>query len=160
VLAFATGFHDVDYHSGEPYDLTDWPVNDGGGALTWACTPHAVNPNANALRWGTLYNFRFDADSPPVSGIATLALFRPGTPAAMTVEVLRPADMLRGDLNCDGQVNDGDVAPFVLALTDPAGYAGAYPGCNLHRADLTLDLKVDGQDVAPFVACVLSTECP
>ena len=23
--------------------------------------------NANAIRWGTLYNFRFDADQPPQS---------------------------------------------------------------------------------------------
>ena len=30
-----------------------------------------------------------------------------------------------GDLNCDGAVNNGDIDPFVLALTDPGGYAAA-----------------------------------
>ncbi|MEW6250819.1 MAG: hypothetical protein AB1716_09235, partial [Planctomycetota bacterium] len=34
---------------------------------------------------------------------------------------------LRGDLNCDGAVNFDDINPFVLALSDPAGYAVAYP---------------------------------
>ncbi|MCA8963178.1 MAG: hypothetical protein KDC38_21800, partial [Planctomycetes bacterium] len=57
------GFHDVDYHSNEPYDGTDWPFTADGTTLTWATTPFATNANANALRWGTLYNFRFDADT-------------------------------------------------------------------------------------------------
>ena len=39
----------------------------GSGAITWATTAYAVNSNANALRWGTLYNFRFDADAPPAA---------------------------------------------------------------------------------------------
>lgn len=30
----------------------------------------AQNQNANAIRWGTLYNFRFDADQPPDFGSA------------------------------------------------------------------------------------------
>ena len=46
------GFHDVDYHSGEPYSPTDWAATIDGGTLTWATDDHSVNPNANALRWG------------------------------------------------------------------------------------------------------------
>jgi len=54
-------FHDVAYHSGEPFDGTPWTHNSGaGGELRWSTTPFAVNADANALRWGTLYNFRFD----------------------------------------------------------------------------------------------------
>ncbi len=60
-----TDFHDVDYHSGEPFDGTDWLATVGADAVTWATTPRATNPNANALRWGTLYNFRFDANACP-----------------------------------------------------------------------------------------------
>ena len=80
--------HDVDYHSGEPYDLTDWPGSYiPGTGVTWSTTPFASNPNANAIRWSTMYNFRFDADVGPTSGTANLGLFKPGTPNASTVTV-------------------------------------------------------------------------
>ena len=73
------GFHDVDYHSGEPFDGTDWtPVvsaGPGAGSITWSTASYLENPNANALRWGTLYNFRFDADSGPISTEAAIGLF-------------------------------------------------------------------------------------
>ncbi len=57
-----------------------------------------------------------------------------------------------GDLNCDGVVNFSDINPFVLALTDPAGYAAAFPGCNLLNADINGDGVVDFSDINPFVA--------
>ncbi len=83
----SVGFHDVFYHSGEPYDGTDWPGTYNGTELAWATTPFATNQNANALRWGTLYNFRFRAkDVPPEQLVSvTLDLFRPGTPASISV---------------------------------------------------------------------------
>jgi hypothetical protein len=82
------GFHDVDYHSGEAYDGTDWAVSGGAGSsLTWST---GTAPAANALRWGTLYNFRFVADAPPVLHAVELGLYRPGTPAAMSVPTLTP----------------------------------------------------------------------
>jgi hypothetical protein len=43
-----------------------------------------VNQNANALRWGTLYNFRFDADRAPYRVEAELGLFKPGTPTMVS----------------------------------------------------------------------------
>lgn len=73
------GFHDVAYHSGDPYDGTDWPGAKSGGEVRWATTPFSTNANANALRWGTLYNFRFDANVPPVVGSVTIGLFKPST---------------------------------------------------------------------------------
>jgi len=69
------GFHDVDYHSGEPFDSTDWTATVAGGSITWATQTFVENPNANALRWGTLYNFRFDANSPPAGVVAHIGLF-------------------------------------------------------------------------------------
>ena len=85
------GFHDVDYHSGEPYSLTDWtPVVDSSG-VTWATQTQAQNVNANALRWDTVYNFRFDADAAPGSGSVTLGLFKPGTPASIGIAATVPA---------------------------------------------------------------------
>jgi len=82
------GFHDVDYHSGEPYDGTDWPGTVVSGAISWKTDPYTTTPDANALRWGTLYNFRFRADSAPVSSTAVqVGLFKPpyGTLAPLSV---------------------------------------------------------------------------
>ena len=36
----------------------------------------AQNASANAIRWGTLYNFRFDANAAPQSGTITLGLWK------------------------------------------------------------------------------------
>lgn len=57
-----------------------------------------------------------------------------------------------GDLNCDGVVDNEDIDPFVLAVTDPAGYAVAFPNCNLLNGDINGDGVVDNEDIDPFVA--------
>ena len=84
------GFHDVDYHSGEPFDGTDWVGVRGAGDVSWSTEAFATNSNANAIRWGTLYNFRFDADAAPTSANATLGMFRPHTPSSVSVAVRAP----------------------------------------------------------------------
>ena len=56
-----------------------------------------------------------------------------------------------GDLNCDGAVNAFDIDPFVLALTDPDGYAAAWPDCDRMLADCNSDGVVDAFDIDPFV---------
>jgi hypothetical protein len=98
------GFHDVDYHSGEPFDLTDWaPSREPSGSMTWSTTPYQGNPNANALRWGTLYNFRFVAHAPPAPAVITLGMFKPGGPGdARRIGVVLPAPVAcNGDGACD-----------------------------------------------------------
>src|SRR5262249_14723679 len=46
--ATAPGFHDVAYHSGEPYDGTDWVVSTTDNSMTWSCSQtYEENPNAN-----------------------------------------------------------------------------------------------------------------
>ncbi len=59
---------------------------------------------------------------------------------------------LKGDLNCDGEVNFGDINPCVLRLTDPAAYAAAYPDCPSGNGDINEDGLVDFADINPFVA--------
>jgi len=109
------GFHDVDYHSGEPYDLTDWPgvveTVAGSRRVSWATRPYAVDPNANALRWSTLYNFRFVADVAPAEGTVTIGLFRPGaqTEASGNALIPDPCDndgVCEPGENCDNCAND------------------------------------------------------
>lgn len=92
------GFHDVDYHSGDGltpgtnFDGTDWTSSTTATDVTWSTVDFAVNPNANALRWGTLYNFRFDAAVAPTATFpVTLGLFKPGTVATVQ-ETFDPVD--------------------------------------------------------------------
>lgn len=139
------GFHDVDYHSldGIPtnpaqpnttarnYDGTDWPGTVGGGTISWATETFATNENANAIRWATLYNFRFDADTPPTDGSVTLTLFRPGTPTDVVIDGLpvpSGAGGLAGDLDGDGDVDLADLAMMLAAFgscTGDPGYSAA-----------------------------------
>ncbi len=57
-----------------------------------------------------------------------------------------------GDLNCDGTIDFGDINPFVLALSSPAGYLAAFPDCEILNADINGDGTVSFGDINPFVA--------
>jgi len=60
---------------------------------------------------------------------------------------------LLGDLNCDGAVNNGDIAAFVLAITDPTAYAQKYPDCDaLLVGDINGDDQVNNGDIPGFIA--------
>jgi hypothetical protein len=149
------GFHDVAYHSGDPYDGTDWPGAKVGGEVRWATTPHSTNVNANAIRWGTLYNFRFDASVPPVLGTVTLGLFKPGPSSSIDVaNVLVPGGEprtlgTRGGTNSGSRGNPGSatttypvppplprvgsmVAPIGLHQRAPAVIGGTWRGAVAH----------------------------
>jgi hypothetical protein len=77
------GFKAIVHHSGEPYAVDDWPAAATGTELSWSTTPFAADPNANALRFATLFNFWFDADRPPAGIVHSLGLFKPGTPESI-----------------------------------------------------------------------------
>ncbi|MEW6251856.1 MAG: hypothetical protein AB1716_14515 [Planctomycetota bacterium] len=68
------------------------------------------------------------------------------------IEIWGATPVRRGDANCDGAVNFGDINPFVLALTDPNGYQAQYPNCPLANSDCNGDGRVDFGDINPFVA--------
>jgi hypothetical protein len=65
-----------------------------------------------------------------------------------------------GDLNCDGSVNVFDIDPFVMALTDPGGYATIFPSCDRMLADCNCDDLVNAFDIDAFVNCLVSGNCP
>jgi hypothetical protein len=113
------GFHDVDYHSGEPYSGADWTATVSSNSISWATQPFAVNVNANALRWATLYNFRFDADAPPTcDGNVMLGLFRTPT-RTFDVHGCRragPSCFKDGDLDKDCDVDGDDFGLFITAF--------------------------------------------
>jgi len=89
-----TGFHAPPQHPGwandgtfnnQGYSSAPWTVT--GVGATWSCETFAQNQNANAIRWGTLYNFRFDADLAPAPENATIGFFKTGAPVTVQVEV-------------------------------------------------------------------------
>jgi hypothetical protein len=106
------GFRDVDYHSGEVWDNTDWANARNSGDVAWNTEAFSDNPNANAIRWGTAYNFRFTADSAPTETEMTLGFFKDGDGAAsFTASVKAPISLniCTGDIDGDGQVGFSDL---------------------------------------------------
>jgi hypothetical protein len=89
------GFHAPPQHPGWAHDGT---VGDAGysstpwdvaGSVTWSTETFAQNPNANAIRWGTLYNFSFDSPHEfLITAPATIGFFKTGGP--ITVDVMVP----------------------------------------------------------------------
>jgi hypothetical protein len=68
------------------YSSTPWTSVVTGGSLTWSCETLAQNPNANAIRWGTLYNFRFDSNRPPQDALAVIGFFKTGVPITVPIQ--------------------------------------------------------------------------
>jgi len=78
------GFHDVNAHSGEPYDTTDWGTSTNATSITWQAAAFSPPEDANALRWATMYNFWFDANRGPSEiSLHTLGLFETGSPTEL-----------------------------------------------------------------------------
>jgi len=89
------GFHAPPNHPGFPHDGTfgdagfsnaPWTPTQTASALSWSSQTFAQNQNANAIRWGTLYNFRFDADQPPQATNAMIGFFKTGSPVLVAIQ--------------------------------------------------------------------------
>jgi hypothetical protein len=63
-----------------------WTAEQAAGAVTWSSETFAQNQNANAIRWGTMYNFRFDSARPPQAMNATVGFYKTGGPVTVAVE--------------------------------------------------------------------------
>ena len=68
------------------YSSQPWTITQASGSITWNSETFAQNQNANAIRWGTLYNFRFDADQPPQNANATVGFFKTGSPMMVAIQ--------------------------------------------------------------------------
>ncbi|MBC7773032.1 MAG: hypothetical protein H7210_11090 [Pyrinomonadaceae bacterium] len=151
VVVTEIGFHDVDYTNGDGpgnvnFSGTDWPGVVTGNSVRWATQTFAENQGANALRWGTLYNFRFDASTPPVVGEVNLELFRPGTPSGISVPGMpMPGGppMCPADWNHDGAVSSQDFFDFLAAFF-------------ALNADFNGDGMTSSQDFFDFLASFLA----
>jgi hypothetical protein len=90
-----TGFHAPPNHPGFPNDGTVgntgfsnavWTASQTSDSMSWNTETLAQNPNANAVRYGTMYNFRFDSNRPPTAVNATVGFFKTGTPITVGIQ--------------------------------------------------------------------------
>ncbi len=79
------GFRDSDQTAGN-----DWTGAYSNGEIVWSTQTFAVNPNANSLKYGSLYNFTFTANVAPMANSSTVGLFKPGTGTDFPVSVMSP----------------------------------------------------------------------
>ncbi|MGH7981860.1 MAG: hypothetical protein ACREFF_01790, partial [Candidatus Udaeobacter sp.] len=68
------------------FSSTPWTVTQASDSVSWNTETFAQNQNANAIRFGTLYNFRFDADQPPQASDATVGFFKTGSPTMVAIQ--------------------------------------------------------------------------
>ena len=95
VMVSNLGFHAPPNHPGFPNDGTlggagfsnaAWSSTQTADALSWDSQTFAQNQNANAIRWGTLYSFRFDSNQPPQATNATIGFFKTGSPVLVGIQ--------------------------------------------------------------------------
>jgi hypothetical protein len=159
--AFATGAYRQDgtqcVHRGPAGDVSSYQTTFldavsslASGAVTdgtWDCTgnPPAVIRRPDARVWYSSGN--------------TGMTFSSGDWARLTANMVLCGLSMCGDVNCDGAVSGYDIDPFVLALTDAAAYADAFPACDRLLADCNHDGLVNGYDIDPFVECLTAGGC-
>ncbi len=106
----------IDAHSGvASEDATrnaPWTTTVSGSSVLWAA-PVAYDPGqptlGNGVRWGTMYNFRFDSNVPPVNtGSVTMGFYKPGVPDSVTGTAWTPDPSWTPPVcyaNCDGSTD-------------------------------------------------------
>jgi hypothetical protein len=166
------GFHGVFAHSGEPYpntalNPTNWTGTRSGGTVTWACAPYeaaTLGNSSNAIRWGTLYNFRFDSNTAPQDAPVTIGLFKPasaGSPATSVTGAVKaptapPNPCGNQDFNGDGDFGtDQDIEAFFACLGGTC-CATCWPGGSDFNGDG--DFGTD-QDIEAFFRVLSGGTC-
>lgn len=156
------GFNDVDSHSGEPFSNDDWLVTQTTTGITWSTLLHTLNPNANALRWDSLYNFRFRTNLPPAMRNVSLGLFRPTTRQSPEQFVTAMLPVPDADCNSNGIADSVEIAgnPSLDLNGD-----GVIDTCPLPcTSDINADGLVNVTDLLAVIAawgeCEFPGNCP
>lgn len=137
------GFRAPPQHPGSPADGTagsagfsnmPWTQSQANGAMSWSSETIIQNQNANAIRWSTLYNFRFDSNRPPQMLNATIGFFKTGAPiniqvqgptgAAVSVSVSGrvTSENGQGVSNAIVSINDSGTGGRRSVITGPFGF--------------------------------------
>lgn len=145
------GFNGIEYLDAPDNAIssTAWTTRFGSGFMTWETEDFESNINANAIRWGTMYNFSLVSDRGPVTAEVELGMFQTGGVKSVIGLAVTPGEVACGaDLTGDGNLNFLDVSAFLssFAAMDPA-----------------VDFEFDGQynflDVSAFLS-LFAAGCP
>jgi hypothetical protein len=82
----------VGFHDGDGDLANDWQATVTGTEIVWSTL--AAEPARGALDWGTLYNFRFDANAAPVAAAATLGILETGPEMQLAPDSVAPGGLL------------------------------------------------------------------
>lgn len=137
VSVTSLGFNAPANHSGEVYNNTAWSMTRNAGDVAFACTTpyNATTDTGNAIRWGTMFNFWFDADTAPAAGTAaaTMGLYKSTTGQTLSLNVGVP-----GGVQCDSVDVNGDAAmpdtadiDYFLAIFSGAPCLPAPASCDI-----------------------------
>lgn len=105
------------------FSSSPWDGTQANGSITWASETFAQNPNANAIRWGTLYNFRFDSNRPPQEVNAVVGFYKTGAPITVSVQAPSPATVAQ--ISVSGRViatGKTTVANALVTITGPNNF--------------------------------------
>lgn len=108
------------YHSGEPFSNAAWVMTIDSAGVSWSTDDEATDPDANAIRWGTLYNFGFDSPLGPTTVNADVRLFRSGSPGSVQAAVFAPASLCPADCapaGGNGFVNVDDLFAVINGIS-------------------------------------------
>jgi hypothetical protein len=123
------GFRSIPYHSGETYSSAPWNISINGTFINFATDSYVTNINANALRWGTMYSFWFDATAPADSA-NTIEPFKPPNPCSLSFT----SPLGAGSIKMDNTICPAGVGKdYFVAITLNQGN---YPNGWLYGVDI------------------------
>jgi hypothetical protein len=145
------------YHSGEPYINAAWTTSRGDNSYAWrTAQTFAQQPNANALRWGTMYNYWFTSNAPPrMDGTVTLELFKPHTTPTVSAAAAVPGPVCgTADFNRDGDIGaDSDISAFYACIA-----GNCCPNCQSPDFNDDGDVATDS-DIEAFFRVLAGAAC-
>jgi hypothetical protein len=135
------GFAAPAYINGENISNAPWTATVANGMITWTCEPNSQS-NANALRWSSLYSFRFTANTAPATTApnVTVGVWKAptatSTATSISAAIIGPRALaIPGDLDGNGTVSGSDLTILLNGWGTAAG-------------DLNGDGTTDGSDMA------------